>query len=260
MSFEVRLRKLLGATVSKPDTSSEKSDLRLLWEQATTPTSSPEPQNRSAQRRENLLTLLSTSTPTAPAKKLYCPPRVEEPKPEKPKEPRLELAYSMVSVSSTGDVVIPESILDSRIFTFKSGESQLAWASFKASCRRARFALVAIVNVFFLFESGRVRAKALTGTASQRLLALSSNLPNVDADAAIKFVDDWVEKEKLCLYSSEIFDYSTVTPLSVKHCEMQSAAGVVRRITLAGCLFAPLLKEIEDANPDAKIAHSPLKM
>ena len=260
MSFQVRFRKLLGATVSKPDTSSDKSDLRLLWEQATTPTSSPEPKNRSAPRRDNLLTLLSTATPSTPTKKLYCPPRVQEPKEEKPKEERLDFAYSMVSVTSTSNVTIPEPILDSRFFVFRSGENRLAWESFKTSVKRARFALVSIVNIFFLFENGNARAKAVTGTANQRLASLSSRLPYVEADAVLSFVDERVEKERLTLYSTEMFDFSTVTPISKKSCEMQSASGMLQRVTLSGCIFSPLLAEIEAANPGAKFAHAVLKL
>ena len=260
MSYQLRFRKLLGAQVSKPDTGSEKSYLNLLWERGSSAESSPEFKRKPDKKRETILTLLSSTVAPTPPKKLYCPPRIEEVRQEKPKEQPLEFAYSMISVSSTGDIDIPEEILDSKVFTFKGGEKQMAWNSFKQSVMRARFALVALINVLFFFENGKVKGKALTGTANIRLSELSNNLPNVDPDKVIGFVEQWIDKEKLALYSTEMFDYSTVTPVGVKKCEMQSASGILRRITLSGCLFAPLLVEIRKHNVGASTMPSALKI
>lgn len=261
MSYALRLRSLLGASVSKGEVTGEKSDLSLLWEHGRSPASSPCQEVREATPKSNILVLLSTTAAPPVEKKLYCAPRLELAKQEKKKEPFMEFAYSMVSVASPQNVVIPDEILDSPTFTFKGGDNQAqAWESFKDGFARTSFAVVSIVSVIFLFENGCVKAQGITGTANSRLLSLSDNLPSIATDKAFSFIDEWIVKERASIFSSRMFHYSTVTPVSTKKSEMQSTAGIRYRVTLSGCLSASQLLALKSCNPNAAFTQSPLKL
>jgi hypothetical protein len=166
----------------------------------------------------------------------------------------------MVSLSSPKPIAMPHKV-PKEIFTFKGVPEQqaAAWASFRRVCAGAEFSLISCIDALFLFDHGRVQAMGVTGTAHRRLADLSSNLPEIAPEKAVEFVDTWVEKERLFIYSTELFHYAVVTPVAVKTCEMRSVAGTVHRATLSGCIFAPVLATIRAANPGCKTQSSVLK-
>lgn len=264
MSYALRLRAgLLNAPVTKSMSQPGKSDLSRLWE-GESPTSSPEPRTRREARNASVLTLLSTVASSPVQKKLYCPPRVEVEKQEKAKSVTFDFAYSSVAIARKSEIVIPPYITsdESIVYVFKgdAASQKQAWESFKTKCATARFAVVSIVNALLFFERGVVKASAMTGTAHTRLSELTDKLPDITLEKAIGFIDQWIERERIMIYSTEMFHYGTVTPITIKRSEMQSASGKMHRATLTGCIFSPVATLIKDSNPDATINMAVLKL
>lgn len=260
--YALRLRQLMNAPVTKRETQAEKSDLTLLWERSKSPQASPEGRTR-REKKTSVLTLLADTPSPSSQKKLYCPPRVEVQKEEKQKVQTFNFAYSAIAIASPEKVNIPESVEKSLTFVFKGSDmtqQTTAWNSFKNVCESARFAVVSVVNALFFFENGTVKANAMTGTAHTRLSEISDELPDVTMDKAIAFIEQWLEKERLVIYSTELFIYGTVTPITIKYSEMQSASGKMYRATLSGCIFSPIAKKLKEENPKATVNMSLLKM
>jgi hypothetical protein len=261
MSVALHVRQLLRTPLSKSISCQEKSDLALLWERSRSPVSSPEespPENRTA----NILSLLSSAAPTAAHKKLYCPPMLDSRPASPPKETAREFAFSMVSLSSRSELTIPDHVLQSHVFAFKGNKDEQpgAWASFKSTVRTAQFAIMACVNCTFFIQNGVVTASGITQTAQKKLQDISEDLPHVDADRAIEFLDGKTETEKMLLYSTNIFNYGVVTPIVAKRAQMGSTNGVMHRVTLTGCIFEPVMKILADLNPGATLSTAMLKL
>jgi hypothetical protein len=210
---------------------------------------------------ETILNLLSTKTPPSTPKKLTCAPSLSSPVIERVKETSLEFAYSSVCISSSEDLVIPDEVLARRFYAFKAvlEHQAAAWKSFSRNCRSAEFALVSCVNTVFFFNDGHAKATGLTGTAHRRLAELSAELPNIEPEKAIAFINGWIASERTFLYSSQSFDYAVITPLTSKSAELQSAVGAIHRITLCGCLFGPTVNALKERNPGATVSTSVLK-
>jgi hypothetical protein len=187
---------------------------------------------------------------------------LDSPPASAPKEVIQDFAFSMAAFSSRTELTIPDHVLQSHVFAFKGNrdEQASAWESFKSSVRTAQFGIVTCVNCTFFFERGEAMARGVTQTAQKKLQDLSNNLPKVEPDRAIEFVDGWADKEKLLLYSTEIFNYGVVTPILAKRAQMGSSSGVMHRVTLTGCIFAPILKLLTDLNPGASLSTSVLKL
>jgi hypothetical protein len=265
MSSPLPFRPFLQSPGKKGVDSTQKSDLELLWENFHSPgRSPPHPHWESSSSESSIPTLfelLAThATPSTP-KKLYCPPSFSSPVAEKLKEKALEFAYSSVCLSSTRPIVVPEEVAERRFFAFKGihEHQEAAWKSFVQICTRAEFALISCISTVFFFHRGSSKAIGLTGTAHRRLIQISKNLPEIESTVVIEFIQEWIEKERIFLYSSEQFDYATVTPLTTKSAELQAATGRIYRVSLFGCLFAPTVDLLRAQNPGADIAKSILK-
>jgi hypothetical protein len=180
----------------------------------------------------------------------------------------------MMSISSPTPIAIPKEIEDSVIYSFRSKwtsddspatttanqeDQQSAWNTFRERVKVAKYALVFCANAVFFFQEWKAKAVGLTGLMHKQLAELSSDLPNIDPETALDFVDKHVETDRLSLYSSEFIDRSEVRKISVVRSEYKSAAGLLYRVTLSNWIFEPMLKQLRELFPEAVISSSVLK-
>lgn len=220
-----------------------KSDLSLIWERTGSPSpfSSPSPKRSpSCDRGNDILSLLVASRRCeTPRKKLRAPAALSPAKPQRAAPPPPpELFFKSVSVLTDRPFDVPKHFLRRVTYTFLGGEHQAAaWASFKAQLSSAACAVVSTPTMLFLLSDGRAQAKAITGTAQRRLEALSESLPSLPQSAAVGLVDEVCGRERVHLFSTSEFHYSTVIPSTFEQTKFGSAKGQKYRTLISGYLF-----------------------
>jgi hypothetical protein len=184
----------------------------------------------------------------------------------------------MMSISSPNPIEIPRDIADSVVYCFRSKsassdspaarkanqeDQQSAWKTFKEGVRVAKYALIFCSNAVFFFNQWDAKAVGLTGLMHKQLLELSADLPHIDPEKAIEFVDGRLVNpnalERLDLYSTEFVDRSEVRKISVMKGEFKSSAGLLYRITLSNWIFEPMVRQLRELYPHATISTSVLK-
>ncbi|OHT07396.1 hypothetical protein TRFO_24412 [Tritrichomonas foetus] len=225
--------------IKKTSTSGGKSDLSLLWAQSSSPMKS---HRESEKEAINILNMLESSKPSTPQKKLFCPPSmIQSPSatstPRKEEE-NLELLFSRFSITTEKKFKLSPEFHNLVTFVYKGPENQTeAWESFKSISKSIKCGVVSCATYAFIFKEGKVLAKAFTGTAQKKLEESSQKLPSFDYNRAIDLIDSNQSSEKLCIYSTEQFYYSVVTPFNYNFSEFESSGGTRYRISISGYLF-----------------------
>jgi hypothetical protein len=173
-----------------------------------------------------------------------------------------DFGYSSLCLSSPRPIVVPDEIATKRSFVFQGPQEHrfAAWASFSEICPVGEFVLVSCMGVVFFFNFGKAKAMGLTGRAHSRLEVISKNLPEIDLNEAVQFIQKYIHDHDMLFYSSVQFDNSKVTPLIRRDAELESSQGHIYRTTLVGCIFAPILEMLKDCNPGACVATAILKV
>ncbi|OHS98798.1 hypothetical protein TRFO_01849 [Tritrichomonas foetus] len=227
--------------------SNGKCDIQLLWERANSPASSPKPKKQSKSVEAiNILALLSNNNNNKPAKKLFVPPTMQIKSEIKAKpETSLEFLVGSLIVTTNKEFHLPDSLDGKVTYVYKGAENQIeSWNDFKKNVRTAKCSVASAARFAFIFEGGKVRAKAFTGTAQKQLEELSSDLTSIQLDSALQMIDEIQATQKLSLYSTDMFYYSVVHPITLKSTEFESTTGKKYRTVLSGYLFPFEVKEV----------------
>lgn len=230
-----------------------KSDLSLIWERTNTlsPFSSPSPKKCFHHDKGNdiLSLLVATRKCETPRKKLYAPTLLSPTKTPK-KEPIkvFELFYKSISVYTDEKYELPDYFKDKATYSFLGGDKQSdAWSNFKKKLGTEKCSVISTPTMLFLFYDGIVKAKAITGTAQKKLESLSDNLPLIQKECVIEIVDEICNKERLHLFSTSEFHYSTVIPATVEQTKFNSSKGQKFRTSISGYIFPFELDMIKEA-------------
>lgn len=243
-----------------------KTDLASIWGSQSSEISSPPSSPRVgfsspsikngspfSKNYPTLFSVLNQSIQKSPKKTLYVPPRVDSPSPKKIKPKVADYMYSKIQLTSSENPVFDEIYTNSKTYVFRGTENQeYAWDDFKHVVREAKQSVVATLNLVFNFRRNTVRAKALTSSAQVKLDKISDGDMHIDIDKAIELLDDLSKSEKLCIYSTSMFNYSIVMPMKIDHTEMGSSMGTLHRNTISGFIFPymfeGILKSYTDVN------------
>ncbi|OHT00778.1 hypothetical protein TRFO_07756 [Tritrichomonas foetus] len=241
-TFDSPIRKNLNST--------GKSDLSLIWAQAASPVKSPRSKFTTDGEKEaiNILSILESSKPSTPKKKLFCPPSMIQSPSQKcssssslnhEDDENQDLLFSRFSITTEKKFELPSEFQNLVTFVFKGPENQNeAWENFKRIAKSVKCGLVACATYAFIFSEGKVHAKAFTGTAQKKLEENSDKLPEFDFDKALDMIDQNQSSEKLSIYSTDQFYYSVVTPFVYNFSEFNSSSGTRYRISVSGYIFA----------------------
>lgn len=238
-----------GLSVRTISSESSKTDLVSIWGsssvESSDPPSSPNVKNHSPLKSSpSLIDLLSISMTKSPKKTLYVPPRVDSPALKKVKPKVQEFMYSSIVLTSPEFHDFESFAKTSKTYVFKGMENQeYAWEDFKKVVHEAKQSIVATPNLAFHFKNNVVVGKALTSSAQNKLDKITEN-SHIEIEKAINLLDDLSKTEKLCIYSTHMFNYSVVTPVMLKHLEMDSNKGKLHRYTLNGCVFPSFYDKI----------------
>lgn len=245
------LRRLLGSSVQKPHVDNNKCDLSLVFERAkSSPAasldiSSSPPSHKIPKQKETLFELIAKGKPQQPIKRLYSCPQLEIVRVEKKKSPENSFLFNNYAITTSKPIDLPEEVLKTVIFEYKGKENQQeAWDNFKMIVKTARCSIIVCANIIISFENNKITAKAITGTAQRKLDAACSTLPSMTYDEVVSLIDSMVVREKIELYSTSMFYYSSVKPLRIKRTEFESIKGKKYRITLVGLIFPYIADDI----------------
>lgn len=246
------LRRLLGSAVQKPNADNTKCDLYLVFERAySSPASSPDispspPSQKDLKRNQSLFELIAKGNKAPPTKKLHSCPQLEIIKSEKKKQQEVSFLMNSFAVTTDKYIELPEEFGKFITFEFIGSENQQeAWEDFKSKVKDTRYSIISCANIVFSFDNGKIKAKAITGTAQRKLEAKCTKLPDITFDEILALIEPMIEKERLVLYSSEMFYYSAVKPIRIRRTEFESVKGKKYRITLVGNIFPYIAADVK---------------
>lgn len=229
---------------TKAASTPKKTDLDSIWNtMITTPLSSPSITPKSKKDSSvDFLSSLTLQLSKTPKKTLYCPPVIETPKAKKIKTTEFEHLFTNVTFSSSEKLDLEE-ILDNYItFVYKGGDNQeAAWNDFKKKVANAEHSFVMTSNLRMYFTHNEVKAKGLTITAQDQIESITCSDGSIDFEKAIDLIDNLSKSEKLSIFSSGQFHYSTITPVLTRRSEVGTSSGKSHRLTLIGYVFPDII-------------------
>lgn len=245
------LRRMINGSVQKPNTDNSKNDLRLVFERSfssscsspdvfTQPAISQEtpPRKAPSTPKPTLFELIAKDVRQAPAKKLYSCPQLEIKKTEKKKEVQQGYLYNSAAFTTLQYIDLPLEIQQYITFEFNGGDDQPdAWKDFKTKVKDSKYSIVVCANIVFAFEEGKVKAKAITGTAQRKLESVMTSYPQIEIKAALDFIEKLAMNDTLKIVSSTMFHYSEIKPIKIKRTEFESVTGKKYRFILTGNIF-----------------------
>lgn len=233
------------------------SEIFQLWKKPT-PFSSPPPNNFSDSSDFFLSSINQEqeSSTESPKKKLYCPPLVlSNNKIQTKRTKKRNFLFRRITLVSSTKISIPDELNNLVTYFYKGDENQqYAINDFFKKLKYNSIAVIAIANIVISFFNGNIQGKGITGTAQKKLFEISSDLENIDQKKFHTLINDLSKAERIEIYSSFEFFYSTNIPIRIDNQDYQGKNGILHRYILTGYILANKYNAVM-SNPQISSIH-----